>query len=303
MSIIRREKKDNFVIIEKTPLNDEKLSWQAKGLLAYLLGRPDNWRVYVSQLSKASKNGRDATRKTMQELVDSGYIYKERVRGDKGQLDGWEYVVTEWAEDIKVRLEQTEPCTENPTLEKPTLDYPTSENPTLLSNEELSNEVTKERKEESVSAQPQPTQSLFSDGCPKPEVAKKQDHDELTLQAAEWIKRLSEEMEQNLYPIDRITGKPTKYLSAVKARIKEHGYWAMLDMLAYKISKWKGTMYEENLTYKTLCREDNCRNYVWQAQNEKKKIEQEQERRKPADGEQPMSRAEQMRRMRNGEIL
>lgn len=276
MSIIRRRHKNNFVIISNKPLEDKKLSWQSKGLLAYLLSKPNDWRVHVNQLSGASKNGRDSTRKSIQELVDSGYITKSQVRDGNGRIIGWDYVVSDESSEVKEPLEQIRPQTENPTSGKPTLDNPTSGNRTLLSTDLLSTDkLNTERDKESVPTEAAaPTESSFIDGLNSEQSAeprKEYKHDKLTLQAVEWINKLSEEMDQNLHPLDRETGKPTKYLNGIKVRIKEHGLDAMLDMLAYKIKMWKGTMYEENLNYKTLCREDNCRNYVWQAKNEKKK--------------------------------
>ena len=47
---------------------------QAKGLLAIILSNSDEWRIYISELDKRSKNGRDAHRKAYKELQDRKYI-------------------------------------------------------------------------------------------------------------------------------------------------------------------------------------------------------------------------------------
>ncbi|MCU5830256.1 replication protein, partial [Clostridioides difficile] len=50
MGIIRVSKdKDNpYVVLNKTCLEDVKLSWQAKGLHSYLISKPDHWKIYVN---------------------------------------------------------------------------------------------------------------------------------------------------------------------------------------------------------------------------------------------------------------
>jgi uncharacterized phage protein (TIGR02220 family) len=143
MSIIRLKNRAKWVVIDKKPIEDENLSWQAKGILTYLLSKPDDWQVHINQLSGASKNGRDSTRKTIHELVDTGYIVRNQVRNEKGHLVGWEYLVSEEPTGEKVRLERNKPETGKPTSDKPISENPTSENRTLLSNELLSKDKTK----------------------------------------------------------------------------------------------------------------------------------------------------------------
>lgn len=61
MNIIKRHKNNNFVVLDKTALNDPNLSWQAKGLHSYLMGLPTEWEVNV----------RDLTNRTLQT-----YLYR-----------------------------------------------------------------------------------------------------------------------------------------------------------------------------------------------------------------------------------
>ena len=97
MSVFRVNKdKDNpYVIINKQFLEDSKLSWKAKGLLSYLLSLPDDWQIYESELVKHSKDGRDSTKSAIKELIDNGYIERERKRDEKGMLKHYEYSVYE----------------------------------------------------------------------------------------------------------------------------------------------------------------------------------------------------------------
>ena len=75
MSKITRQKRNTpFVQIDKNALQDERLSWKAKGLLAYLLSLPDDWQIYINELKNHAKDGRDSTRTAMNELIKFGYI-------------------------------------------------------------------------------------------------------------------------------------------------------------------------------------------------------------------------------------
>ena len=98
MSIYRvvKDNENPYVMINKFPLNDTKLSWKAKGLLCYMLSMPDDWKFYESELTKHAKDGRDSFRSAIKELILNGYINKgERIRDNKGLLKGYEYTVYE----------------------------------------------------------------------------------------------------------------------------------------------------------------------------------------------------------------
>ncbi|UXR72336.1 MULTISPECIES: conserved phage C-terminal domain-containing protein [unclassified Staphylococcus] len=85
----------NFVTVHKNFITDASLSWKAKGILLYLLSRPDDWQVYEIELQKHALDGRDSVRSGMKELQDAGYIHKERIRDEKGHFKEYEYQVYE----------------------------------------------------------------------------------------------------------------------------------------------------------------------------------------------------------------
>ena len=100
MGIIRTEKRRNpFAQIDRRCLEDAGLSWKAKGLLAYLLSRPNDWSVYVKQLVDVSTDGKHATRSGIDELITARYVERNAVRNDAGQFQGYEYVVYEQPRD------------------------------------------------------------------------------------------------------------------------------------------------------------------------------------------------------------
>jgi hypothetical protein len=103
-SIIRVQKnKDNpYAMIDKRIFSNEELSWKAKGLLGYLLSRPDNWKIIIADLVKQSKDGRDSVYAGLNELIKARYIISERLRMEKGRYSSYEYTVLEEPHDITV---------------------------------------------------------------------------------------------------------------------------------------------------------------------------------------------------------
>ena len=85
--ITRVKKQKDFVQIDKFPLQDVRLSWRAKGLLAYMLSMPDDWQFYVNELHKHAKDGKDSTRSALKELEQFGYLVIEKDnRSSKGKF-------------------------------------------------------------------------------------------------------------------------------------------------------------------------------------------------------------------------
>lgn len=135
-SIFRVEKKGNYVILDRTSLNDSWLSWKAKGIHAYMLSMPDDWKFYVEELCKHAKDGEDALRSGIKELKDAGYIKRFPVRDKQTKkIIAWETVVYE-----QPQLEK--PDVENPDVGKPDMAQPDVENPTLLITDPTNIECT-----------------------------------------------------------------------------------------------------------------------------------------------------------------
>ena len=123
MVIFRVQKKDNYVVLDKGFLNDNRLSWRAKGLLAYMLSLPNDWLFSISDLAIRSKCGRDTTANIIKELTNAGYIHKEQGRTNRGKFGKMDLLVFE--------TPQSAPFTENQV----------TENPSLLINKSLNNNL------------------------------------------------------------------------------------------------------------------------------------------------------------------
>jgi len=95
MSIIRVSKPAQYTVIDQRTLDDLSLRWEAKGMLDYLLARPDNWTISPAQLAKYGQAKIDKVRSIINELKAAGYVRMMPLRNDKGQVERREYVVYE----------------------------------------------------------------------------------------------------------------------------------------------------------------------------------------------------------------
>lgn len=84
MSIRRAPRKHNFTIMPNGALNDERLSFKARGLLAFVLSKPDHWKTNSAHLAAVGPDGITAVRTGLRELQDSGYATLLRHRNPDG---------------------------------------------------------------------------------------------------------------------------------------------------------------------------------------------------------------------------
>lgn len=160
MAIFRvRKNKDNpYIMINKFGIYDNRLSYKAKGILVYLLSRPDNWIFYEDEIVSHSSDGKDSVRSGIKELINYGYITRQKKR-EAGKFAGYEYIVYEAPVDIVGEDEEAtyveedfiphteKPFTENPKTENPKTVDPKTENPKLINNDNTNNDLTNKRKE------------------------------------------------------------------------------------------------------------------------------------------------------------
>ena len=102
MSIIRSPRPEgNFYLLNKSISEDRRLSWAARGVLVFLLGKPDHWEVSTHHLINQTKDclgkasGRDAVRGLIRELEQAGYLQISLDRTDGGEFGGRSYTVSE----------------------------------------------------------------------------------------------------------------------------------------------------------------------------------------------------------------
>lgn len=122
MAILRKNKKSDYTIIDNNIFKNKTLSLKAKGMICTMLSLPDGWEFSEEGLTKLSNDGISSIRSTLKELMEFGYLVRERNRDEKGILRDTTYTIFE-----------------EPTLENPILDYPIleNENNKILYNKEL----------------------------------------------------------------------------------------------------------------------------------------------------------------------
>jgi hypothetical protein len=141
-SIIRAERAGHFTVVRNSTLRDSRLSFAARGLLAYLLSHPDDWRVSTLDLINKSPAGRDAVHSILKELKKHGYLRRKRVQGERGKIV-WETVVYEMPPS------GNEPCTASPSMDEPSTVCPSTANPHTTKDR-----INESLKDESSSARP-----------------------------------------------------------------------------------------------------------------------------------------------------
>lgn len=156
MAFIRTVKRENpFVQLDKYFIEDPNLSWEAKGILSYMLSRPDNWKINQKDLQNRSTGGKTKVETALVELMANGYCNWYPIRKNDGTVEEWVYDIYERPDynpkkeecivegqrrvekkKLKNKLKnekrklKTEPDGDNPILDdKPQSDYPLLDNP------------------------------------------------------------------------------------------------------------------------------------------------------------------------------
>lgn len=88
------ERPEGWVIIDRRALDDARLSWAARGLLGYLLARPDDWHVSPEHLARQA-GSLYQVRQLLQELQQAGYAELVRRRRPDGTFGGSHWIIRE----------------------------------------------------------------------------------------------------------------------------------------------------------------------------------------------------------------
>jgi hypothetical protein len=101
----------HWFAMSRATAQDKNLSWEARGVLAYLLSKPSDWKVMVADLKQNC--GRDKVRKILFELKSLGYLTITQGHDEKGH----------WTSEYRV-YETAQPITEKPSTVNPAPDKP-----------------------------------------------------------------------------------------------------------------------------------------------------------------------------------
>lgn len=110
----------DFTILPNAALRNPHLSYRARGVLAYVLSMPDNWRTSAETLARQGTEGRDAIRGALNELIQTGYARRVKSQDERGRFTT-ELHFHEHPKRVnsllKMRGKTTEPTTENQSSE------------------------------------------------------------------------------------------------------------------------------------------------------------------------------------------
>jgi hypothetical protein len=87
MTTIRVKKDARYFSASNEPFNDKRLSWEARGLMGYLLSKPNDWEVRMSDLDQQGPAGTRKLRRMLAELRQYGYMNRIRTKLDNGKFE------------------------------------------------------------------------------------------------------------------------------------------------------------------------------------------------------------------------
>lgn len=123
-TIFRIQHHEDYFAVSRKTAQDSRLSFEARGILFYLLSKCDTWEVRVEDLKREGGIGRDKVYRILRELTAAGYLRRDRINNPKtGQWAWGDYLVYEVS------------CPEKPYTENP---Y--TENKEILNNREFKKE-------------------------------------------------------------------------------------------------------------------------------------------------------------------
>ena len=95
-TVIKRVVKEaKYAQIDNDLINNRELSFKALGIMTYILSKPDDWQIYISDLCR-DKDGEKSVRAGLNELKDKKYMQRYRVYDmDTGKVHHWETLVSE----------------------------------------------------------------------------------------------------------------------------------------------------------------------------------------------------------------
>ena len=85
----RHDKSDPYFRFRRATAQDARLSWAARGVLAYLFSKPDDWEINAQAMMREGDLGRDGLYRVLGELREAGYVIRKQERRADGTLGRW----------------------------------------------------------------------------------------------------------------------------------------------------------------------------------------------------------------------
>ncbi|RUW81529.1 helix-turn-helix domain-containing protein [Mesorhizobium sp. M2A.F.Ca.ET.067.02.1.1] len=135
MTIITRKRADQYAIIPNAVASDDRLTFEERGVLVYLLAKPHDWNVSVKNLQNQGGIGRDKVYRILQKLEEVGYLKREQTKSSDGRFGAYNYTVHDDAVPESLPLPRPEnqeagaPRPENTQAASPLPEKPVTGNP------------------------------------------------------------------------------------------------------------------------------------------------------------------------------
>lgn len=112
--IIRsKNKTENFTIMLNEIFQRSDISARAKGIYAYIMTLPSDWKIYKSELFSHFSEGKGALQTAFKELEDNGYIESFQERDERGKFAGIQYIIYESSQGQKPEIKSRKNFTGN----------------------------------------------------------------------------------------------------------------------------------------------------------------------------------------------
>ena len=106
---------DHYTLIPNSLSRSPDLTSRAKVVYIYLKSHRDGWNITTERVAEALGMSKETVVKAIQDLVDAGYVRREKIRGDGGTYSGWEYEVLSWPTTTVGKTDHGKsPWSENP---------------------------------------------------------------------------------------------------------------------------------------------------------------------------------------------
>jgi hypothetical protein len=88
---------DHFTQIPNDWVRDNRLTLEARGLLAQIMSHKPGWNMSIKSIALQNGVGRDKVRRIFDELMSNGYLVRSETQthNEKGHLSGFDYITSD----------------------------------------------------------------------------------------------------------------------------------------------------------------------------------------------------------------
>lgn len=126
-SIIKSGRKKGFTVLYKSAIEDQRLPLDARGLLAVMVGLPEDWSYTITGLAEHVGVGRDTIRRLLGILEKVGYLVRDQAHDESGRFAGNVYILQDEAPPLSANTDDGK----NRQRETPSSGKPTQPNTQL----------------------------------------------------------------------------------------------------------------------------------------------------------------------------